>query len=92
MERVGKDDIGRRLFDDLAGVHDANAVGNVGVHAHVVGHQDDRVLQFALNVPEKLHHAALDDDVERGGGLVADDDAGLEHRGQRDRHPLSHAA
>ncbi len=36
MQRLGKDPLCGRLFNDLPGIHDANPVSDVGMHAHIV--------------------------------------------------------
>ncbi len=92
MKRFAEDQLRWRFFHHLAGVHDADAVGHVGVDAHVVGDQDDGVAQLLLDIDEKLHDAALHDHVEGGGRLIGDDEAWLQQGGEGDRDALAHAA
>ena len=49
MQRLAKDLLGGRLFNDLPGIHDANPVSDVGMHAHIVRDQDDRILEILLD-------------------------------------------
>jgi hypothetical protein len=63
MEWVVKDLLGGGLFDDFPGVHDADAIGDISLDAHIVGYQDDRVLQFILNIFQKLNNTSLDNNV-----------------------------
>ena len=81
VRRVGVPGLGEQgargaLLDDAPGIHDADAVGHVRVHAHVVRHEHHRRLQRPANVIQQRQHVLLHYHVERGGGLVGDDEAG----------------
>ena len=92
MPWCGKERARRRLFHEPSGVHDADAVGGVGVHAHVVGDEHHGRPHLALHVADHRQHVLLHHHVERRGRFVGDDELGLTHRGQGDRHPLAHPA
>ena len=92
MERLPEESARRRLLDEPARIHDAQPVRDVGVHGEVVGHEDHRGADLALRLADHLQHVLLDDDVERGGRLVGDDELGLADGGERYRHALAHAA
>ena len=62
------------------------------MHRHVVGDEQDRGAELALDLADHRQHVLLHDHVERGRRLVGDDELGPAHRGQRNRHPLAHAA
>ena len=47
---------------------------------------------LALHIADHRQHVLLHHHVERGGRFVGDDELGLTHGGQRDGHPLAHAA
>jgi hypothetical protein len=79
-------------LDDAAGVHHHHAVGDVGDHAHVVGDEDDRRVEVALEPADQLEDLGLDRDVERGGRLVGDQEVGVARERHRDHDPLTHAA
>ena len=81
-----------RLLHDLAGVHHGDLVGAAGDDAEVVGDEDHRHVAVALLVGEQVEDLGLDGDVERGGGLVGEEQ--LRAAGQRDgdRDALAHAA
>ena len=83
---------GRRLLDDLAGVHHRDVVGAPGHHAEVVGDQDHRHVPFALLAGQQVEDLGLHRHVEGGGRLVGEED--LRAAGERDgdRDPLAHAA
>ena len=48
--RVVEDLVERRILDDLAGVHDHDAVGDLGDHPEVVGDQDDGQVAVAVEL------------------------------------------
>ena len=92
VKRLREDFAGRRLFDQAAGVHDAEPVGHVGVHGHVVRDEQDRRAHLALDLADHAEHALLHDHVERGRGLVGDDELRPADGCERDGDPLAHAA
>ena len=75
MARIAEDIAGAALLDQPPGIHDAQPVGQVGVDRHVVGDEQDRGPHLPLHFPDHRQHALLDDDVERRGRLVRDDEA-----------------
>ena len=82
----------RADLDDPAGVHHGDAVGGLGDHAHVVGDQHHRGAVVAAEALQELDDLRLDRDVERGGGLVGDDEARVGAEGEGDHHALAHPA
>ena len=76
MEGIGEDLAGRRLLDQPAGVHDAEAVGHVGVDRHVVRDEQDRGADLLLHLADHREHALLHHDVEGGGRLIGDMNSG----------------
>ena len=90
--RLGEDLADRRDLHQPAGVHDAEAVDELGHQPHVVADQDDRGAQLRLGPGQGVHHLALDDHVERARGLVGHDHLRGEAHGDRDAGPLLHAA
>src|SRR5437762_2559513 len=58
----------------------------------VVRDEEVRNPSLALQLDEQVEDRGLDRDVERGGRLVAEDEARLACEGPRDRHPLLEAA
>jgi hypothetical protein len=92
MLRIGEEV--RRLgdLDDLAGVHQRHAMRHARDDGQVVRDQQQpqalRLLQFL----EQIEHLRLDGDVERGGGLVGDQEVGLGRQRHRDHHALLLAA
>src|SRR5262245_16133129 len=78
-------------LDDAAVVDLGDAIG-VPEDARVVRHDDERRALFGGHRAEELHHAQPVLVVERAGGLVAHDEAWVEHERSRDRHALLLAA
>ena len=92
MKRIAKYLRRRGFLDQAAGIHDAEPVGEMGMHAHVVGHEQHRRADLALDAADHAEHVLLHHDVERGGGLVGDDEVGTADGGERDGRALAHAA
>ena len=92
MTRAVKHRIGRALLGDACGIHDDDAVGIARDHAEIVGDDDERDVEFARQILHQFENLRLDGDVERGGGLVGDDELGIARESDRDHHALAHAA
>ena len=54
-------------------VHDRDVAGHVAHHGQVVGDEQDRQAQLALQLADQVEHGALDRDVQGGGDLVGDE-------------------
>ena len=80
------------LFNELASIHDPDPVGNIGMNAHIMCDQDDRVLKIFLNIFQQLNDASLHDNIEGCCRFIANDDARFEQRSQGNRDTLAHAA
>ena len=91
MLRVVEDFAAWTLFDDLAGVHDANAIAQRTNDAEVVSnHQHGCVGLFAQHAHE-IEHFGLDRCIETGGGFVEHQQLWIASQGHRDNHALLHA-
>ena len=90
--RVVEDGAGRAAFHDAAAIHDLHIVGEAGDHAHVMGDPDHRHAQLALEVAHQVQHLRLHRHVQRGGGLVGDQQLGLAGDADGDHRALPHAA
>ena len=64
------------LLDDVAGLEHDHAVGQVGDHAHVVGDQQDAGAGALPQPTQQGEDLGLHRDVERGRGLVGQQQAG----------------
>ena len=92
MGRAQPDLIGAADLDQLARVHDHDAVGDLEQQREVMRDEQDREPQPVLELEDLLQDLALDDDVEPGRRLVHDHDLRLDGERHRDHHPLAHAA
>ena len=72
--RRSRDGIG---LDDLAGVHDRDAVGDLVDDSEVVGDQDHAHPELVAQAGEQVEDLGLDRDVERGRRLVGDQQLGF---------------
>jgi hypothetical protein len=81
-----------RLLDDLAGVHHGDVVGAAGDHAEVVAHEHHGHVALAPLLVEQVEDLRLHRDVERGGGLVGEQQLGAARQGDGDDDALAHAA
>ena len=84
--------IHRPALHDPAAVEDEHLVATARDDAHVVGDEDDRGARIRAHAGEQAHDLRLHSDVERGGRLVGDQQAGPAQQGHRDQHPLAHAS
>ena len=80
------------LLDDLAGVHHRDPIAHLGDDAEVVGDQDDRGAGLVAQVAHEVEDLGLDRHVERGRGLVGDQQLRLAGKRHRDHDPLCHPA
>ena len=81
-----------RLLDLAPGVHDDDAVGVFGHHAHVVRDQNDRGASCLLQFAHQVEDLRLDRHVERGRRLVGDQQLRVARQRHRDHRALPHAA
>src|SRR5213593_148843 len=77
---------------DLPGVHDRHRVAGLRHDAEVVGDQDHREVEFALESLEEFEDLRLDHDVQRGHRFVRDYDPRIAGERHGDHHALPHAA
>jgi hypothetical protein len=92
MARLAEDFANRAFFDDAAGVHDGDAIGDLRDDAEIVGDEEQAELQFAAKTIEKIEDLFLYGDVERGRGLVGDEELRAAGQGHRDHRALAEAA
>src|SRR5256886_2905180 len=83
-----------RLADlhDLAAIHDGDLVARLCHHGQIVGDQDHGQVELPPQPLEELEDLRLDHHVQRGHGLVRDDELRVAGQGHRDHDPLTHAA
>ena len=92
VERVVKEGVAIGELDDLAEVHDGDAVRDVLDHAEVVGDKEIGEAQLGLEVLHQVDDLRLNGDVEGRDRLVTDDKVGVEREGAGDDDALALAA
>ncbi len=92
MLGLAEDLLDRSLFDDLALVHDADAVGDLAHDAEVMGDEQHRHAEPGLQVLQQLQDLRLHRDIERGGRLVGDQQFGFVGERHRDHDALALSA
>ena len=92
MSRLAEQLGGRTELDELAGVHDREPVGEVAHQRQVVGDEQDREPELALELLHPLQQGPLRHHVERGRRLVHDHQVGTEDQRHGDHRALPHAA
>ena len=87
------DDIAHRAdLGDPPGIHHRHPVRGFGDHAHIVRHQHHRRAVLPAEALEERDDLRLDRNIERGRGLVGDEQARIGRERKRDHHALAHAA
>ena len=89
MQRLAKQRVPIRHFDDAAQVHHRDAVADVAHHRQVVRDEEIGQAQPLLQFHQHVDHLGLDRHVERRHRLVADHQAGLQRQCPRDRDALA---
>ena len=74
MQRRREQRRGRRHLDDAAQVHHHDPVGQMAHDAQVVADEQIGQAELLAQVHEQVQHLGLDRHVERGDGLVADEE------------------
>ena len=57
-----------------------------------MGNEEDAHAELCAHVVEEVEDDLLHGDIQRGGGLIGDDEVGLQRHGGGDEHALLHAA
>ena len=90
--RIVEDGIHGRAFDDLAEVHDHHVVRCFSDHTEVVGDEHDRHPVARLHLLKQLQDLRLRRHVERGGGLVGNEQARVAGKRHGDHCALAQSA
>jgi hypothetical protein len=92
VQRIRRQPLGACRLDELARVHDRDAVGELEQQREVVRDEEHREAEIAFEGVDLLQDLALHDDVEGGRRLVHDDQLGVERERDGDDHALAHPA
>src|SRR5208283_56301 len=79
-------------FYQTAGVHDGDAIGDVRNDGEIVRDEEHRQSEFVAKVVEQVEDLLLYGDIERGGGLVGDEQLRTVDDGHGDHDALAHAS
>src|SRR3989442_10056208 len=90
--RAVEDVLHRGTLHRAPGIHDDHVVARLRDHTQVVGDQDDRHVELVLQLAREVQDLRLDGDVQRGGGLVRDQDGRVARQRHGDHDALAHAA
>ena len=77
MRRIGDDLAQRAALDDASAIHHRDPVADFDRHPDVVGDEDHRHAEFALQFAQQQQDLDLHGGVERGGRLVRQQHLGL---------------
>ena len=66
MKRCLEDAVDRAKLGDFPGVHDGDAIGDLGDHAHIMGDENDRRAQLIAYPRQFLQDLPLCDHIKRG--------------------------
>ena len=89
---IAEDLLGRADLLDPPVAHHRDPVPQAHGLVEVVRDEQDRLSELALQVNELVLHLAADERIERGEGLVHEQDVGLGGQGPRQTHSLTHPA
>lgn len=86
---VGVEFLAAGLFDDSPEIHHRDLVRKMFDDREVVGDEQVRDVSLALEIGEQVENLALDRNVERADGFVADDEIGAERQSAGDSDSLA---
>ena len=92
MLGVGEQGVAGAVLDDLAVAHDGDAAGDFSYYGEIVGDEEHGELVLALELGEQGEDLGLNGDVEGGGGLVCNEQAGAVDESHGDEDALALAA
>jgi hypothetical protein len=87
-----KDSLRGTFFNDAPGVHNGDAIGDLGDDTEIVSDEEEREFHFAAELVEQLEDLFLDGDVKSGGGLIGDEQFGIGGESHGDHDALAKSA
>jgi hypothetical protein len=91
MGRGAEDGLLRSHLDEIAGVHDGDAVGDLRDYGEIVRDEKHGQAEFGAEVGEQGKNLRLDGDIEGGGGFIGDEKLRAVDDGHGDHDALAHA-
>jgi hypothetical protein len=83
---------GRRLFNNRAGVHHVDLVGEFRDDPQIMGDQQDAHSGRSLNLVQVIQDLTLNRDIKGGGRLIGDEQTGIAGDGHGQHDSLEHSA
>ena len=80
------------LFNDAPGVHDGDAIGDLGDYTEVVRDEEEGKLHLAAELVEQFEDLSLHGDIESGGGFVGNEQFRIGRESHGDHDALAKAA
>ena len=80
----------RALLHDASRIHDHHIVRHLGDNAQIVGDEHDGGVDLILQVAQQIEDLRLNGHVQRRGGLVGNDQAGIARQCHGDHDTLTH--
>ena len=90
MPGRGKEGCTWSFLDQLAGIHDTDAMRHARHHAQIMRDQQHAHVAFSLQILQQIENLRLDRDIERGGRLISDQQGRVAGQGHGNHHPLFH--
>ena len=87
-----EDSLSGSKFYHAAGIHYGDAVRDLRDHGKIVRDEEHGQAELGAELGEEIEDLGLDGDIERGGGLVGDEQLRAIHDCHGDHHTLAHAA
>ena len=79
-------------LDQIARVHDGDAIGNVRDHGEIVRNEKHRQSKFLAQIVEQIENLLLDGDIKRGSRLVGNQQLRTIDNGHGNHDALAHAS
>ena len=89
VSRLGEDLVARPALDYATRVHHGDPLAHGRQGRQIVGDEDHRQAEALLKILEQLQHLGLDHHVQRGGGLVGDQQLRVAGQREGDQHALT---
>jgi hypothetical protein len=92
VERVAEEEGAGSFFKEESVTHDGDAVRDLGDDGEIVGDEEHGEAEALAEIGEEVEDLRLDGDVEGGGGLVGNEQAGAIDDGHGDEDALALSA
>jgi hypothetical protein len=87
-----EDVLSRALFNDTAGVHDGDAISDLGDYAEIVSDEEESEFHFAAELVEQFKDLFLNGDIESGCRFIGNQQFGIGGERHGDHDALAKSA